>query len=593
MPPPLHSSPYYFVPRNDALALFTPDEARSISQDRPFQDGLCGSFNITLRATTPIFIRDSSTPDQSFVLPGGSYAIPPSSIAGAVRQILGAAAFGKLKRVTDRVYSVRDLNNHRFKDSLNGRKAGWLSLTPDGPVIHECEWGYVLQTKLEASVPRLNLGKPQTALEKYQQWNGAKRHPVTGIKHLFRNERERDPHLPIGQHQITGTLVLAGQATKRPVSPGPGDTTKRYENVFGDPQGASLPVLPDVFARFVELHADPEGLWQKMWSPEFTGGRPVPVFFVKDDSSSIRHIGLSEMMRVPSSASLTERLGSAKEAHLGDDLDLPDALFGYAAETGGQGLRRRADFGLLTAVGEVTVLDTVSTLMGEPRASYHPNYLEQKPGGGLVTYLDDAPPGQPPPSIRGRKFYAARKDGSAPSLPDCPKGSKMAIKMTPLAAGTSFSGRCHVHNLRPFELGALVWSLTFGDLNNPESPYRLRIGAGKPHGLGCVAVALSDFQLRNNDGSPIPPEFLAGCISKFEQWVAERLGKPCETWRSSPQILELLAIHRHDHGVSEEQLAYPNFPDPKDPKSQGGLNGFKYAIKEGCRLPDFSSLTGV
>ncbi len=561
-------SPYYFVPRNDQVVLLDPTEAQSISQDRPFEDGLCGSFQITFTATTPIFTRDSTSPDTFFQLPGGRFAILPASVTGAVRQILGAAAFGKLKRVADHVYSVRNLNDEKYRRLVANVEGGWLSLTPEGPIIHPCPAHKVRQDILEAAHRGLDLGKKQSAIDKYAAW------AAHGAAKLTGTWPDSDPKKNGANN--TGTLVFAGQPFPRGMNP----QAKFTECVFGAPDPESLPVPDRVFIDFLTLHEDPEGIWKKRWLAKFQSGERVPVFFEADASGKVTCMGLSQMMRVPSPARLHERLGPAANDHLSDHLDLPDAIFGFAANRDGDGLRRRADFSVFTAVGEnIQPMAIISTLLAEPKASYYPNYLQQPPNGDLVTYLDDAKVAP----IRGRKFYAARADSPNHSIPKDHTHPKQNTRLTPLPADTVFTGRCHIHNLRPYELGALVWALTFGEYPSPNPVCRLRLGGGKPFGLGCVQVSLSDPRLRPNDpGTETTTDrILSDAVAAFETWMQSKV----PDWKTSPQIRELIAIHRSDHGVGNEHFDYPKLST-----GDNRTNQFQDFIRARQSLPDFSSL---
>lgn len=558
-------SPYYFVPRNDHVILLDEAEARSISQDHPFKDGLCGSFDIALTATTPIFIRDSQSPETSFRLPNGLYAVPPSTLAGATRHILGAVSFGKLKRIADRTFSVRDLHSEKYKQLLGGIETGWLQMVDGKPQVFPCDCIPIQQQDLEEEVEQLDLGSRQTAAEKYAQWEDLVGHNFDYTLHL-----EGEPY--------RGTLVFAGQAADRWGNK-PGNPVKTTERLFLEPQCLGLQVPKRVMAEFETLHDDPMGLWQTRWKAVLLSGDKVPVFFCADSSTSVGCMGLSEMMRLPSPHSLHDRLGPAKDIHLGDGIDLPDAIFGRTAEEDGGGLRRRVDFSALvtneTTIGQLT---SHKTLMGEPKPSYYPNYLEQQPGSKhLVTYLDDADTAR----IRGRKFYAAREDSPKHSLPPAPAKAKgrQTTTLTPLPAGLTFRGIGHIHNLRPFELGALIWSLTLGEHPATAPSRRLLLGGGRPHGLGNVKVRLSNPTLRSNDGRAVDPQrILQQSLEAFESWMDARL----PSWKASPQLRELLAIHTANHGVHpKKQLGYPE-PWPKAFRDHAGKKD---------SLPDFSRLT--
>jgi len=114
-----------------------------------------------------------------------------------------------------------------------------------------------------------------------------------------------------------------------------------------------------------------------------------------------------------------------------------------------------------------------------------------------------------------------------------------------LAAGVVFQGKIRVHNLRPAELGALVWALTWGG----ESGLRHSIGMAKPYGYGSVQVEITAAHLHNMAGQPV--QYAATC-AVFENWMT---GKS-PNWRQSEQIRSLLAM-ANPNTQHPTELKYP------------------------------------
>ena len=110
-------APFNFVPLSEKV--FFPDWADQISQDIPFSDGLSGTIELKITAESPIFVRNGHNREdkeaknadyKSFSkTPDGKYFIPGTSIKGAIRNVLEIMSFGKMSKVADNRYSIRDL----------------------------------------------------------------------------------------------------------------------------------------------------------------------------------------------------------------------------------------------------------------------------------------------------------------------------------------------------------------------------------------------------------------------------------------------------------------------------------------------------
>jgi hypothetical protein len=174
-------SPYNFVPLSTQIV--TPDWAPLVSHDIPFKDGLSGELSVELEAMSPIFVRNGGAWDENdrknsssemndfFAARIGDdvrekYLIPGSSIKGALRNVLEIVSFGKMSRISDRRYSLRDLYNGSYTSQLtnrNGRKitplskSGWLTEKDGEWHLVPCSYARVEQTEIrkyiEISLP--------------------------------------------------------------------------------------------------------------------------------------------------------------------------------------------------------------------------------------------------------------------------------------------------------------------------------------------------------------------------------------------------------------------------------------------------------
>jgi CRISPR-associated protein (TIGR03986 family) len=608
-------SPYNFVPLSERV--FFPDWGERISQDVPFSDGISGVIDVTVTATTPIYIRgggehpegdarlqNAAYTDFFRVTQGGPYAIPGSSFKGMLRNVVEIASFGKIVgtkgdtgRVVDHRYAIRDLHNgpaytKHITEDLGKKtykpkvRAAWLREGAGNTwILRLCNMARVEQEDLEKlfALRGKGLGERQSAQDKYalcgmrsstgeliEVWftcGGEQEHTHSGgLRLCYRKATELKKNGEPGK-KTKGVLVLTGQPAPRkergctdrngrPCSRG-----KHMEFLFFDlPSAREFPVPAKVKEEFQFIHStlgenrQANEEWG-FWKPRLEQGEEIPVFVLfEEDGKTIRALGLALMFRLPYKRSIHQAIERTSPSHLdGTRLDFAEGLFGRVEDK--DGLRGRVSVEPLLAEGTPQLLQRVVTVLGAPKPTYYPNYLEQ-PGGETgrlsgetyKTFMDsDA-------KIRGWKRYWVRPDGSSPNPPQSPTDS-VATAFCPLAAGTVFSGRMHLHNVRPQELGAIFWALTWGG----EEKLRHGLGMAKPYGYGSVRVTVTGCDLRWCDpkkgifakepGEAAPKggisreklqEWMRPFTEMMENWFPKE-GKR-ETWSDSPQIRALKAM---------------------------------------------------
>ena len=271
-------------------------------------------------------------------------------------------------------------------------------------------------------------------------------------------------------------------------------------------------------------------------------------------------------------------------------LDLPHLLFGVAAESdGGLGLKRRASFSLARAVRvkgkppEPVEPEHPSVLLG-PKPSYVGFYVRQKGGGGRVpddepmatyTPLEGEPPHLARPELAGVKIWPAR--GACAFKPGPIENEQIAgnpkiqTRLVTLPPGTRFRSRLNFHNLRPVELGAVLWALSFGD----EAAFggdanavtkRHRLGMGKPLGLGEIAIRIAGLEADPACPAREPdlPKPAMEFVRAFEDHMRSAYGKK---WRGSKQVAALLKAADPKRGQSLD-LQYMPLRDYQDAKKK-------------------------
>ena len=598
-------APYNFVPLHERI--FTPEWAGEVSHDRPFADGLCGELELAITARTPILVGNERKQGQDGVgevyfheAPDGRYMIPGSALRGMVRNVLEVAAFGRMRFVDNRRLSVRDLTSgarsiygNRMTKRCGAKpgevwdrkkreyverndvpvfssraRAGWL-MRQNGKVrLIPCQHARIQHDELDRHVQGSMKGA-DSAMVKYELWERA----GNSVARRFRIEKEK-AHLHkrsgmylryalahIDDHgDREGMLVFTGQPSPK----------KHMEFVFHSP-GDAFDVPDDVWKSFNQVHEESEE-W-KYWRKAFQQGRKVPVFYL-GENGTIQAMGLAMMFRLPYRHSVHDAVGHTSADHLANEWDdLPALIFGFTDQDQGHAsFRGRAWFSPAFAEGSPREDAQQPTILNGPKPSYYPNYIEQDQEGGKLKSRQYRTLMDGDCRIRGFKRYPARSQAQPqPLTKEQEKNRNVQTRLFPLEAGATFRGRLVFHNLKPEELGALVWALTWGG----EKRLRHSIGMGKPFGLGQVSIRIQASDIRANDpgaGAPSLDECRDAFRRMMEAWSKEKMKKP---WMETPQIRNLLAMADPERAKDAPggKLAHMRLNGPRDNQFQEAKKG--------------------
>ncbi|MBF0422017.1 MAG: TIGR03986 family CRISPR-associated RAMP protein [Magnetococcales bacterium] len=540
-----------------------------------------------------------------FRLPNGDPAIPGSSIKGMIRNVLEIAAFGKMRMVDDKRLGLRDISGKHvaevYRKSLFGSdpnnphplQAGLLRWGETGePKIIPCRYAKISHLDMERW---LKMGETlfERGLgvgEKYALWDektsqaGKEKIVLEGLPAIrfdvgemstLNANNPQSGAANLGQGDVQGALVFTGQVSDR----GPNKDKKgKYKDfVFYHPDpGQTIAgperLSPSVWQAFRQIHGDDgrplkrsedpakkekslagQYPWMDYWKERFFAGHPVPVFFRLDPAGRVMAMGLAYMFKRACDYSVGETVDHHSPFHRTmEKVDLVERLFGRIGEdnTSHDGWKGRATFGHFQWVKRPNEPLTWSapTILNGPKPTYFPNYLEQQSKDGQLagrgtpqysTFMDENA------RIRGWKRYPARPGGRVavqPLLKDQKKNLKVQVTLETLPPGTLFRGHLRVHNLRPEELGALIWALEWGG----QEPLRHALGMGRPFGFGQVSLKIIGcFQknLRPNDPEVQPREkaFYRDCFVAMMQ-TAYAKAHQGKGWLESPQLQTLLAM---------------------------------------------------
>ncbi|MBN1297674.1 TIGR03986 family CRISPR-associated RAMP protein, partial [bacterium] len=488
-------SPYNFVPLSRNVVLLDETRRRSVSQDVPVSDGLSGTLKLTVKAVSPIYIRnggahpietvDKNThPDYTDfyrLYPEGPYGIPGSSIKGMIRSVVEIASFSKMKLVDDHRYSIRNLDNQKaYTDHLTDSKsgayepramAGWLKDGGNGQWhLYPCSFGRVEQSDLARY--HGNGFKPwirQSGVKKYTTWLNT--FPNMKLRcRIGKKQRHTHGHgafiyskvdqLGNGPHE--GVVVLTGQPAEwDPDKPGSWKRKKHMEFVFFDPKSEPVEIPQKLKEEFVFVHCESNGLpneeW-KYWKKKMQAGERVPVFYLGTEQKPTS-MGLAMMYRLPYQFSIGEAIAHSCADHRNPILDFSEGLFGCVNDTAG--IKGRIWFRPMTVIGDPKPQGKVVTILNSPKPTFYANYVEQQGGSNgqagadYTTFMDEDC------TIRGWKRYPVRRTNPSPIKP-LDNQKKLETAFRPMPVGTQFTGEISFHNVRPEELGAVVWAIHLG-----------------------------------------------------------------------------------------------------------------------------------
>ncbi len=565
-------SPYNFVPLSDTIV--EADWAKDVSHDLPFKDGVSCEIGLKIETKSPIYIRnggnwnsddrlDAASPMQdsfqSRIGPNGQDVciIPGTSLKGTIRNVLEIASFGKMNKIADNRYSIRDLYYSKYTSKMTSKEGavihttvntGWLECKNNKWAITPCEHARVECLDLKnfhGGNP--NIGAKQSAVKKYEKWKGTS----LNIDFSF----EPGPHThSCGKMQYTkatnlktgtqGTIVFTGQASVRGKDRNGNLVGKHMEFVFHT-SGKQCEFVEHLRNDFEFIHSnernEPNEEWA-YWKDELRNGEQVPVFYLKDKLGHIESMGLAMMYRLPYKNSIADTVRHTSMEHFyrqGEKIkyDMADVLFGNILDSD-RALKGRVHFSHLRETEESKQkrgkVDIQRTVLGSPKPTFYPNYIKQKANSQnkvsqYLTYMDDSA------EVSGWKRYPVEsREVTYQPIPRTSNGNEnleVASMFKPLPSGSIFTGKIRVHNLIPVELGALLWALKWG--NNDHC--RHQVGMGKALGQGAISIEIDNDKLNSIHDCPESIQFY---IRKFEEFMTSKV----PGWKDSEQLRELLTM---------------------------------------------------
>ncbi len=491
-------APFNFVPLNDKV--YFPDWAEQVSQDVPFSDGVSGTLELTIKAETPIFIKNGAAQEKEenknnnhyefSHTADGRYFIPATSIKGAIRSVLEIISFGKLTQVENQSFGIRalagpDYTFYKKVLSSDNIYCGWLRREGNTYYIDNCGKPYRISADeiaskvgkhfkdfIEGKLYDLKEDENRTAQKKYNllsDFDFDKYKFSIDKDHQKANPKDNRKFVKFG-NDFPGTIVFTGQSSRRKLETDKKTgklkwTGKFYEFVFPHKiERKDIAVSKYVIKEFETIHKNSTD-FKDFRKKDLDSGKAIPIFFTFDDNKkNITSIGLSYMYKYPAFNTVFD--GIDDDLLDSEQHDFSECLFGYADKD--DSMKGRIQFGHAFLETHPCFCEEKAIALSSPHPSYFPLYLGNGKSWNSETVV-----------LAGRKRYPIRNRIESNS------GSKgMIFHIKPLDKGSIFKGKVKFHNLRPEELGGILNAINFWNDNH----YYHNLGQGKPLGYGKVRI---------------------------------------------------------------------------------------------------------
>lgn len=543
-------APYNFVPLSDTVVF--PEWADKISLDLPFSDGISGCICVNIKALTPIFVRNGHVQDtdknsEEFMsfnkAPDGIYFVPATSIKGELRHLLEILSFCKMQRVDNKRYSIRDVNNRQYRESFpyESVHCGWMTISEDGEIeITDNGIPYRISHKTTDDFFNTNFCalfgdgvkiKDANRTAEYKYNNCQQEVFTTAYKFneykLYPNSAAVDKR--VGVHfnpngEVKGKIVFTGQPGNRRERRGDIPASgKFFEFVFPEIEHPTVYKFQydcELFKDFEFIYKDSVD-WHFWKAKAKKQGLKIPVFF-KIEDKHISSFGLSYMYKLPYKQRIKDFLNGQ---HKSGDYDMSECIFGESSADNSLKGRVLFSHAMCTTPYPFENEEGIAPYMGSPKPSYYPIYLMQNGENGYLdsrarfsTMMDRNA------KLRGWKMYPARSKYQTDFYVDDAQ-QENTNPAIPLGTGSEFKCYIRFHNIKPVELGALLYAV----LLQKQSCHTL--GFGKPFGYGVCKydiVETMGFEIEEIDKY----------ITSFTDYMEAHI----PNYKKSPQIRELLLM---------------------------------------------------
>ncbi|QDZ90841.1 CRISPR-associated protein [Shewanella putrefaciens] len=543
-------APYHFAPLSSWV--YMPEWAHLVSHDHPFEDSLSGVIEYELTNKTPLLVggeqlRADNQPSKILWSrdPDGKPVIPGSSVKGMLRSVLEIASFAKFSMVDDHHFGFRDISNSdsRYAQKVLDRETEtqtyWLKYDADRCqwMLRKCQHTVLFTDDFNqfSGLRFHNQSFKLPAKEKYEQWPLNK--PAIPFELGTRTMMgTKGKPVTITCAQQLGTGKLAGVPVFTGSRPGKNEVKEQRLNfnyVFYAHEAEAKPLdngAAKVTKMFAAHDEDLVNHLKKFGHPEL--GMPI---FAKEKQGKIIAMGFAKMPKVLYDNSIGD-IANKQQKPLNSQsvFDMPGLMFGTLAESGFS-LKSRVAFSDASCSHNAGITLSKPVILGQPKASYLNAYLEQnaqsdRVRGELSQYENNS-------KLAGWKRYPAQSGFNAHLPADLARKTSVQSQLELMNPGSRFNGKLVFHNLKPVELGALLWVL------NPDGDKRVfhhALGHGKSLGAGAVQFN-AKITIAHSDLTPELNE-LRSLFVEHMNAVYPSSQPTASSWLLSPQIRHLLAF---------------------------------------------------
>ena len=555
-------APYNFVPLPEKIKVV----AQPPAHDQYRADLLTGKFSCTLTTASPMYVRAAQTWQEYIhkdkngkpapITPSHPFygdtketlLIPGSSLRGMLRTLIEVVSWSRIKSVTDKPLFYRTVDNtsigmtyrKRMAGEVEGEgwyvaaHAGYMELQNGSYYIRPARKIMGVQHfKIEEELARQTISdlKNMSWQRNNGKWSPEKAYrwkrykiwfkPTAPVSHkpasytYFAEVTEissGDSSSP-GKGWVRGWLIASGWVPSRK---GQG---KHRHWIVGPPDNDAdlIPVSDDDVELYNEMGG---GLSRdivkfRMSVLPTRAGEQIPCFYTFwRDTQGKQHLafGHTGMFRLPYEHTPADLIPATLQGD-GTQYDVAEAMFGFVDQES-EGKREElagrifVEDGFLQGNAKTALMEEVvlsDQALSSPKPTTFQHYLTQDAPDDKEN-LNHYDSGNT--TLRGHKFYWHVGDEQTQQrLATAPRpregGRDQGNRFKPIKAGQTFTFDIHFENLHPEELGALLWVLD--KAGDPQ--YRLKLGMGKPYGLGSVAIT---YTARFTDRSKRYTELFAG-----------------------------------------------------------------------------------
>lgn len=545
-------APYHFVPLSSWV--YMPDWAHLVSHDHPFEQGLSGVLEYELTNATPLLVGANTQRKEGQPAlvswakdPKGNPIIPGSSLKGMLRNVLEVATFSKFDRVDDHHFAYRDFSpksSYLNLIQLKNMKSAWLLFDnkQSNWVLRKCQHIALFNDDFNDfnshAKHKINNNAAQTSEFKYEEW-GLNKPAISFTEGNITVRGTKNNNITVPCAQKLGSGNLKGHPVFLGHRPGGAAPSLNYNYMFYAEENGTITIEKEskLVTNMFSAH-DKKIIKHLKENSHPTLGIPV---FIKEEGGVIKNIGLAKMTKLLYEKSIIQVAKQQQQALQSKAIfDFTDLVLGTLAESG-LSLKSRVMFADAHCQHNTGIRKSNPVVLGQPKASYLNAYLEQEGKGDIVS--GDLSQYEANSKLTGWKRYPTQQKFNGHLPADQENRPDVQSQLELMGVGAIFKGKVVFHNLKPEELGAVIWAL---NPDGDKNAFYHGLGHGKSLGAGAVQfkVTLDHCQANNvhEATTELNAESLRQLFVEHMNTVYPATSAAEHAWENSPQVRHLLAF---------------------------------------------------